>query len=83
MIHADAIVYASKKFLHQENDNQKAVGIQIAGNDPSIMTDAAKIISKYKPICNQINDDEQDTYNTTVRTTEPEPEPEPDSESDV
>jgi uncharacterized protein YwqG len=42
-----------------------------------------KIISKYKPICNQINDDEQDTYNTTVRTTEPEPEPEPDSESDV
>ena len=41
-----------------------------------------KIISKYKPICNQINDDEQDTYNTTVRTTEPEPEPEPDSDLD-
>ena len=29
MIHADAIVYASKKFLHQENRHQKAVGIQI------------------------------------------------------
>ena len=41
-----------------------------------------KIISKYKPICNQINDDEQDTYNTTVRTTEPEPEPEPDNDLD-
>ena len=53
MIHADAIVYASEKFLHQENDNRKAVGIQIAGNDPSIMTDAAKIISKYN--YNEIN----------------------------
>ena len=41
-----------------------------------------KIISKYNPICNQINDDEQDTYNTTVRTIEPEPEPEPDSDLD-
>ena len=53
MIHADAIVYASEIFLHQENDNRKAVGIQIAGNDPSIMTDAAKIISKYN--YNEIN----------------------------
>jgi len=53
MIHADAIVYASEKFLHQENNNRKAVGIQIAGNDPSIMTDAAKIISKYN--YNEIN----------------------------
>ncbi|SVE07599.1 uncharacterized protein METZ01_LOCUS460453, partial [marine metagenome] len=47
MIHADAIIYAAKKFLHQENLHQKAVGIQIAGNDPSIMAGAAKIISKY------------------------------------
>ena len=53
MIHADTIVYASEKFLHQENNNRKAVGIQIAGNDPSIMTDAAKIISKYN--YNEIN----------------------------
>ena len=53
MIHADAIVYASKKFLHQENRHQKAVGIQIAGNDPSIMAEAAKIISKYN--YNEIN----------------------------
>ena len=53
MIHTDAIVYASEKFLHQENHNQKAVGIQIAGNDPFIMTEAAKIISKYN--YNEIN----------------------------
>ena len=53
MIHADSIVYASKKFLHQENRHQKAVGIQIAGNDPSIMAEAAKIISQYN--YNEIN----------------------------
>ena len=53
MIHADAIVCASKKFLHQENLHQKAVGIQIAGNDPSIMASAAKIISNYN--YNEIN----------------------------
>ena len=53
MIHADAIVYATKKFLHQENRHQKAVGIQIAGNDPSIMAGAAKIISTYN--YNEIN----------------------------
>ena len=53
MIHADAIVCASKKFLHEENLHQKAVGIQIAGNNPSIMAGAAKIISKYN--YNEIN----------------------------
>ena len=53
MIHADAIVCASEKFLHQENHHRKAVGIQIAGNDPSIMAEAAKIISKYN--YNEIN----------------------------
>ena len=47
MIHTDAIVHASEKFLHQENNNRKAVGIQIAGNDPVIMAAAAQIISKY------------------------------------
>jgi tRNA-dihydrouridine synthase A len=39
--------------LHQENRHQKAVGIQIAGNDPPIMAEAAKIISKYN--YNEIN----------------------------
>ena len=53
MIHADAIVYAAKKFLYQENRHQKAVGIQIAGSDPSIMAGAAKIISQYN--YNEIN----------------------------
>ena len=53
MIHADAIVYASEKFLHQENRHQKAVGIQIAGNHPPIMAAAAKIISNYN--YNEIN----------------------------
>ena len=53
MIHADAIVYASKKFLHEENRHQKTIGIQIAGNNPSIMSRAAKIISKYN--YNEIN----------------------------
>tara|TARA_B100001750_G_scaffold237190_1_gene241989 strand:- start:145 stop:1146 length:1002 start_codon:yes stop_codon:yes gene_type:complete len=53
MIHADAIVYASDKFLYQENHHRKAVGIQIAGDDPSIMAKAAKIISKYN--YNEIN----------------------------
>ena len=53
MIHTDAIVHASEKFLHQENRHQKPVGMQIAGNDPSIMAAAAKIISKYN--YNEIN----------------------------
>ena len=35
-----------------------------------------KIISKYKPICNQSDENDQDMFSTTVRTTEPEPEPE-------
>jgi hypothetical protein len=35
-----------------------------------------KIISKYKPICNQSGENDQDMFSTTVRTTEPEPEPE-------
>ena len=39
-----------------------------------------KIISKYKPICNQPGENDHDMSNTSVRTTEPEPEPEPESE---
>ena len=40
-----------------------------------------KIISKYRPVCNQINQDPQNKL-TTSQTTEPEPEPEPEPESD-
>ena len=35
-----------------------------------------KIISRYKPVCNQFDDSDQDVFSTTVRTTKPEPEPE-------
>ena len=34
-----------------------------------------KIISKYKPICNQSDENDQDGFNTSVRETEPESEP--------
>jgi hypothetical protein len=37
-----------------------------------------KIISRYKPVCNQFDDSDQDVFRTTVRTTKPEPEPEPE-----
>ena len=34
MIHVDAINQSDKNFLKKENKDSKAVGIQIAGNDP-------------------------------------------------
>ena len=37
-----------------------------------------KIISRYKPICNHLDENKQDIFGTTVRKTEPEPEPEPE-----
>ena len=39
-----------------------------------------KIIARYKPVCNQFDDSDQDVFGTTVRTNKPEPEPEPESE---
>jgi len=38
-----------------------------------------KVISKYKPVCNE---DNSENGSTTSQMTEPEPEPEPDPESD-
>ena len=37
-----------------------------------------KIIARYKPVCNQFDDSDQDVFGTTVRTNKPEPEPEPE-----
>ena len=37
-----------------------------------------KIISKYKPVCNEVNEDPQNAQTTIAYTTEPEPEPEQD-----
>ena len=37
-----------------------------------------KIISKYKPVCNEVNEDSQNAQTTIDLTTEPEPEPEQD-----
>ena len=37
-----------------------------------------KIISRYKPICNKFDENDQDVFSTTVKTTRPEPEPEPE-----
>ena len=36
-----------------------------------------KIISKYRPVCNQFDESDEDVFRT-VRTTRPEPEPEPE-----
>ena len=44
MIHIDAINQSDKNFLQKENKDLKAVGIQIAGNDPSAASDASKVI---------------------------------------
>ena len=46
MIHAESIVYGPRKFIIEENQNQQNVAIQLAGNDPSIMSEAAAIVSK-------------------------------------
>ena len=53
MIHADSIVFGPRKFIVEENGKQQDVAIQLAGSDPSIMAEAAKIISKYN--YNEIN----------------------------
>ena len=37
-----------------------------------------KVISKYKPVCNEVNEDSQNI--TTKQAPEPEPEPEPESD---
>ena len=53
MIYSDSIVFGGEKVLHKENNKQNAVGIQIAGNNPSMMAKAATIISKHN--YNEIN----------------------------
>jgi len=37
-----------------------------------------KIIARYKPICNEVNEDSQNTSTSTSQPIEPEPEPEQD-----
>ena len=44
MIHVDAINQSDKNFLQKENKDSKAVGIQIAGNDPVAVSHASKVI---------------------------------------
>jgi len=39
-----------------------------------------KIITKYKPICNEINDDSQNASTSTSQIIDPEPEPEPEAD---
>ena len=46
MIHAESIVYGPRKFIIEENQNQQNVAIQLAGNDPYIMSEAATLVSK-------------------------------------
>ena len=35
-----------------------------------------KIVDKYKPVCNQVSEDSENTHTSTAQTIEPEPEPE-------
>jgi len=39
-----------------------------------------KIITRYKPVCNEVNEDSQNISTTTAQTIEPEPEPEPEQD---
>jgi len=39
-----------------------------------------KIITRYKPICNEVNDGSQNTSTSTAKIIEPEPEPEPEAD---
>jgi len=39
-----------------------------------------KIIIRYKPICNEVNDGSQNTSTSTAKIIEPEPEPEPEAD---
>ena len=41
-----------------------------------------KIVDKYKPVCNQINEDSENVPTSTARTIEQEPEPE-EAEDDL
>ena len=49
-------------------------------NQPQRSQLVKKIISKYKPVCNEVNDDSQNSQTTIAQTTEPEPEPEPEQD---
>ena len=41
-----------------------------------------KIVDRYKPVCNQVSEDSENTHTSTTRTIEPEPEPE-EAEDDL
>ena len=41
---------------------------------------AKKIIARYKPVCNEVNENSQNTSTIAGQTIEPEPEPEPESD---
>ncbi len=53
MIHANSIVLGPRKIIVAENQGQNDVGIQLAGNDPFIMSEAASICSELN--YNEIN----------------------------
>jgi len=40
-----------------------------------------KVIARYKPVCNEVNDDSYNAFTITNQTVEPEPEPEPEPET--
>lgn len=52
MISSNALVYQNKKTLSmlEENPNKNILGVQLVGNDPKIMADAAQIIEPYGDI---------------------------------
>ena len=41
-----------------------------------------KVIARYKPVCNEVNDDSYNAFTITNQTVEPEPEPEPETKQD-
>lgn len=49
MISSNALVYQNKKTLKmlQKSNKQKNLGVQLVGNDPKIMAEAAKMIESY------------------------------------
>jgi len=66
--------YAGKN----ENLNQSIYPMREA-SQPERNQLVKKIITRYKPVCNEVNEDSQITP-TTAQTIEPEPEPEPEQD---
>ena len=67
-------------YAGNEEDLYLSIYPMLESSQPQRNQLVKKIITKYKPICNEVNDGSQNTSTSTAQTIEPEPEPEPESD---